>query len=138
MKSEPFLRLFLRAVGAVAALAAFCAVMPYSWMNATHQFLGMGVLPDKPVVGYLARSTSAFYALFGGLFWVLSFNLVRYRPVLLYMGAATVALGLLLCGVDRVEGLPLFWRAVEGPIDTAFGLIILWLLRGVRDERQPQ
>jgi hypothetical protein len=53
-------------VGTVSALAAFCAVMPYAWMNATHQYLGMGVLSDQPVVGYLTRSTSAFYALFGG------------------------------------------------------------------------
>jgi hypothetical protein len=28
-----------------------------------------------PVVGSLARSTSAFYAMLGGLFWIISFDL---------------------------------------------------------------
>lgn len=134
-KRERFLRMFLRVVGAVAGLAAFCAVMPYSWMNATHRYLGMGVLPDQPIVGYLARSTSAFYALFGGLFWALSCDVSRYRLLLRYMGIATIALGVLLFGVDHVEGLPRFWRVAEGPIDVACGAAILWLSWGVRDDR---
>lgn len=134
MNRESLLKLFLRLVGTVSAFAAFCAVMPYSWMNATHQYLGMGVLPDQPVVGYLARSTCAFYALFGGLFWVISFDLPRYRPVLRYLGAATVVLGVLLVGVDRIEGMPRFWQMEEGPIDVAIGAVMLWLARGVREE----
>ena len=137
MKREQFLRLFLRVIGAVAGLAAFCAVMPYAWMNATHQYLGMGILPDRPIVGYLARSTSAFYALFGGLFWVLSCDLLRYRLLLRYLGIATMALGVLLFGIDRVEGLPLFWRAAEGPLDVACGAVILWLNWGAGDDDRP-
>lgn len=132
-KREPWLKLVLRLVGTVSACAAFCSVMPYAWMNATHQYLGMGVLPDRPVVGYLARSTSAFYALFGGLFWVVSFDLPRYRPVLRYLGVATVVLGILLFGVDRMEGMPLFWQIGEGPIDVAIGAVLLWLGRAVRE-----
>jgi hypothetical protein len=54
--------------------AAFFVAAPYSWMNAIHQWLGLGVLPDAPVAGYLARSTSAFYAMLGGLLWVLLFD----------------------------------------------------------------
>ena len=135
MNREQSLKLFLRLVGAVTALAAFCAVMPYAWMNATHQYLGMGVLPDMPIVGYLARSTSAFYALFGGLFWVMSFDLQRYRPLLRYIGFATVVLGVLLFGVDRIEGMPRFWRAAEGPIDVGIGIVILWLSRRMEDSR---
>lgn len=135
MNRERYLRLFLRTVGSAAGLAAFCALMPYSWMNAVHQWLGMGILPDKPVVGYLARSTCAFYALFGGLFWMLSLDLLRFRPLLHYIGMATVLLGILLFGVDRVEGMPRFWQAAEGPINVAIGIIVLWLSRG--DKENP-
>lgn len=135
MNRERLLKLFLRLVGCVAVLAAFCAVMPYAWMDATHQYLGMGVLPDNPVVGYLARSTSALYAMFGGLFWVLSFDLQKYRPLLRYIGAATIVLGVLLLGVDRVEGLPRFWQIGEGPIDIAIGIIVLWLSGGVNNNQ---
>ena len=64
---ERSFKLFLRVVGTVALLAVVAVVMPYSWMDAVHQRLGMGKLPPEPIVGYLARSTSAFYAMLGGL-----------------------------------------------------------------------
>ena len=125
-KQERFLQLFLRILGSVSLLALFAVVMPYSWMNATHQWLGMGELPAEPIVGYLARSTSAFYALLGGLAWVLSFDMPRHRPVLLYLGATTVAMGLMLLAVDWLEGMPAWWTIQEGPIVIGFGIVILW------------
>ncbi len=126
-KQERFLRLFLRIVGGAALLAVFCVLMPYSWMNAIHRGLGMGELPSKPIVGYLARSTSAFYALIGGLLWVLSCDLRRHHLVLCYLGVAIIPFGLMLFVVDFLEGMPLWWSFGEGPITTAFGIVILVL-----------
>jgi hypothetical protein len=121
-----FIKLFLRIMGSVSGLAVFAAVMPYCWMDAIHQWLGMGKLPDEPIVGYLARSTSAFYALLGGLLWIASFHLHRNRLVLRYLGAAIIFLGIALFVVDLVEGMPLFWKICEGPINIAFGIVLLW------------
>jgi len=100
-------------------------LMPYSWMNAIHQRLGMGVLPSDPIVGYLARLTSAFYALFGGLMWVVSFDVHRNRAILCYLGAAIIFFGAALLTVDIIEGMPLYWVLFEGPVNTAFGIYIL-------------
>jgi len=122
---DRFLRLFLRAIGSAGLLAVVAVVMPYSWMDAVHQWLGMGRLPGEPIVGYLARSTSGFYALFGGLMWVVSWDLRRHRMVLCYLGAATVVFGLALFAVDILEGMPLYWSFGEGPVNTAFGVYIL-------------
>jgi hypothetical protein len=128
-------KVFLRVLGSVALLAVLAVVMPYSWMNAIHQWLGMGVLPADPVVGYLARSTSAFYALLGALLWVVSFDLVRHRLVLCYLGLAIVAFGGMLLAVDFVEGMPLWWRLWEGPINITFGALILFLSHRVRPRK---
>lgn len=124
------LRVFLRVVGSVAMLAVFAVVMPYSWMDAIHQGLDMGSLPAAPVVGYLARSTSAFYAILGGLLWVLSFDLKRYQPILTYLGVVTVLFGITLWCVDFAEGMPPFWRNGEGPINIFLGAVIFWGSRG--------
>jgi hypothetical protein len=124
-KQERLLKLFLRIIGAVALFAVVAVVMPYSWMNATHQWLGMGQLPSEPVVGYLARSASAFYALFGGLLWLTSCDLQRHRPVLLYLGAAMIIFGAALLVVDLLQGMPLYWSLTEGPINVTFGIVIL-------------
>jgi hypothetical protein len=123
---ETFLRCFLRLEGTISLLALFAVVMPYSSMDATHQWLGLGRLPDQPIVGYLARSLSAFYALFGAFMWYLSFDLHRHRPTLCFLGVTTVVFGLILLGIDWFEGLPLFWRLWEGPMVCLIGAGIAW------------
>ena len=128
-KQYRLLRLFLRIIGTAALLALVAVIMPYSWMNAIHQWLGMGQLPAEPIVGYLARSTSAFYALLGGLFWVASFDLHRHRMVLCYLGIVIVILGTALFVVDLLEGMPFWWTIGEGPFNIVFGVVILALAR---------
>jgi len=124
---ERLFKLFLRILGTASLLALVAVVMPYSWMNATHQWLGMGQLPPEPIVGYLARSTSAFYALLGGLFWVVSFDLHRHKLILCYLGVAIVIFGAALLAVDLLEGMPLYWSLIEGPINVIFGVVISML-----------
>ena len=136
MTRDRFLMLFLRAVGAVAGSAALCAVMPLRAMDAVHRALGMGALPNSPIVEYLARSTSAFYAFLGALLWALSLDLARYRPLVRGIGVAFIALGFLLLWTDIKSGLPGFWQAAEGPIDTLFGIILVWSGRTENSEKR--
>jgi len=119
------LQLLLRLFGTTSLAATIFVAAPESWMRDIHAALGLGVLPDEPIVGYLARSTSALYALTGGLFWTISFDPVRYRPVLSYLGSAVVLLGLSLFVVDWAEGLPTLWVFWEGPVVATFGILIL-------------
>jgi len=130
MNHERSLQWFLRIIGTASLLALPCAALPYAWMDATHQWLGLGRLPADPIVGYLARSLSAFYALLGGLLWTLSFDPRRHRLVLGYLGGAITFFGVIITAVDWLEGLPRFWALWEGPLDIAFGVIILWLKIG--------
>ncbi|MHC4251397.1 MAG: hypothetical protein ACYS9X_19940 [Planctomycetota bacterium] len=130
-RSERILKILLRVVGTTALLAIVAVFMPYSWMDAIHRQLGMGELPSAPIVGYLARSTSAFYAILGGLLWFVSADLRRYRALLGYIGAALACFGAVWIGVDVVEGMPSFWTFQEGPIVVAMGSAILVLRRGV-------
>lgn len=91
-KGQRFVRFLLRYIGGVSLLAVIAVFMPFSWMDAVHRYLGMGPLPAEPFVGYLARSLSAFYALLGGLLWVLSFDLHRHRAALSSLGVAFILL----------------------------------------------
>jgi len=126
-RPERVLQRLMQIVGSIALLAIPCVLMPYSWMNAIHQGLGMGELASDPVVGYLARSTSAFYALLGGLLWVVSLDLRRHRPVIRYLGVAIIVIGFTLLGVDLAEGMPWWWSLAEGPFNIVFGALILVL-----------
>jgi hypothetical protein len=121
------LKVLLRFIGTLCLLALIFVAVPYSCMNGIHQYLGMGELSHQPVVGYLARSTSAFYAILGVLFWLISFDLQRYARVVNYLGAIFVVFGAAFFIIDWVEGMPLFWRNCEGPFVIVFGIVIIYL-----------
>jgi hypothetical protein len=126
-KWETLLKFGLRYVGTVSLLATAFIAVPYTWMDAIHTWLGMGKLPSEPVVGYLARSTSAFYALLGGLLWVISFDLHKNFHILRYLGFAITCFGIMLLTIDYLEGMPLFWLLTEGPFVITMGIIMSFL-----------
>lgn len=127
---ESMLRSAMRLFGGLSLLALLFVFVPYSWMNRIHaQLLGMGPLPDEPIVGYLARSTSAFYAMFGGLFILMSFDLRRYRVAIGYLLIVSVLFGVILFGIDLAEGLPSYWVVGEGPGIVLISVIMLLLWR---------
>ncbi len=117
----------LRVIGFAGLLALPCALMPGRWMETTHRILGLGDLPTGPIVGYLARSTSLFYSLVGGLMVLVSLDIDRYRPVIIFLGICTLILGSLLFGVDLIEGLPWWWTVGEGFGNAAIGAALLVL-----------
>ena len=134
-KQERLLRMFLRLIGSAGLLAVVFVFVPFSWMDAIHRWLGLGELPDRPIVGYLARWTSAFYAMLGGLFWIVSFDLRRHRLVLGYLGGAVIFFALALGVVLALEGMPLWWCVPEGLGNVAFGIVILGLSPRIGRER---
>src|SRR5215831_13124952 len=127
-KSDKALVLLLRIVGVPALFALVAVVMPTSWMAATHRWLGLGEMPTGPVVEYLARSLSAFYAVTGALCLVVAADLGRYRPLVRFLGVAFAPMSLVLLGVDLAAGLP-WWSASEGPGGVVFGALLFVLAR---------
>lgn len=132
--NEQALRFILRMIGGASLFALIFIFVPYEWMNEIHHGIGLGELPEAPVVGYLARSVSAFYALFGGLFLLLSFDVKRHRELISAVGLGTAFLGLTLLFIDWHEGLPFWWKVWEGPFVIGVGLAIFGLSRRVKDE----
>ena len=121
----------LRLVGTMSLLALVFVFVPYGWMNAIYGLLGWGVLPSEPIVGYLARSTSVFYALLGALKWLASMDVRRYRNLIVLIGGFMVFFGLVFFVVDYWEGLGLFWALIEAAANGFFGVLMLWLVRKV-------
>jgi hypothetical protein len=128
-RSEIVLVAVLKCIAAAAVLAVVPVFMPHDWMEACHRRLGMGPLPELPIVVYLTRSLSAMYAFHGGLLWVVSGDLRRYAAVVRYLGWAFVVIGSVTLWIDLHAGMPWFWTVGEGPASIAVGLAIL-VLRG--------
>jgi hypothetical protein len=112
--------------------------MPVSWMVTTHRWLGLGEMPTAPVVEYLARSLSAFYAFFGAVCLLAASNLARYRSLVRFLGAASALMGLVFLGIDLAAGMPWWWSAFEGPPEVVLGILLFFLARpGHREDGPP-
>jgi hypothetical protein len=128
-KPPSALAVVLRLLGAIDLLAMIAVVMPRRWMEAGHAWAGLGDLPPGPVVGYLARSSSALYALHGALIVVISFDVVRYWRLITFLAAAALVHGGVMLAIDLAEGMPRWWTLFEGPAFAASGAVVLALQR---------
>ena len=128
-RSERIVRFLLRMMGTVMCLAVFAVFMPRGWMDFCHRRIGLGPLPQGPIVEYLARSASALYAVMGGLAWVLSSDVRRYARIIACQMVFALAFSLIIIGIDLRVGMPWYWTISEGPTLTVFSVVVLALQR---------
>ena len=133
-RTDKAMVILLRLVGVGSLFALIPVLMPMSWMVATHSWLGLGEMPTDPVVEYLARDLSAFYALVGALLLVMASDLERYRPLVRFFALAFIVLSILFMGVDLAAGMPWWWTASEGPGGVVFGALLFYLARPVHSK----
>jgi hypothetical protein len=116
----------LRIGGVVMLTALVAVVMPFDWMNSIHGQMGLGELPNVPIVGYLTRSISALYAFYGALLIFLAGDVQRYLSVVRFLAMTGAVFGALMLGIDYAVGMPLPWTFAEGPFVIALSAVILW------------
>ncbi len=134
IKADKALVWLLRIFGGMSLLAVVAVCMPGSWMAACHEWLGLGEFPDAPIVDYLARSLSAFYAIMGGLVLLISRDVRRHATIISYVAIVCIAFGGTLVAIDVRLALPTWWVVVEGPFVAGLGAVILIL----QARAQPQ
>lgn len=129
-KTDRQLAWLLRLIGAALLLALPAVVLPHSTMDAIHRdALRLGSLPDAVIVQYLSRTASLLYAMHGAVLVHVSFDVPRYRPLIVVLGILNGLFGACACGVDLVFGMPLWWAAWEGPLIVAAAAITVWLAK---------
>jgi hypothetical protein len=133
--SEKRLVWFLRGSSVVLLSALVPAVMPFQWMVEIHARLGLGTLPDQPIIGYLTRSLSAMYALHGALVWYVSLDVRRHLGVVRCLGGLGLVFGAGMIVLDLAVGLPIAWAIGEGTSIIVLGAVILILAAGAGRER---
>jgi hypothetical protein len=118
--------------GAIDMLALGAVVMPFAWMQAAHAWLGLGTMPDAPIVEYLARHTSLWYAAHAATFLYLATDVPRFRPVIRFLGWLGLAFVAVLGFINAASGLPLWWviqEPVGGSVEAIALLVLLRLSR---------
>jgi len=132
MRAERWLVVVFRGVAIAAALAVVPVFMPHGWMDWCHRSMGMGELPELPVIVYLTRSLSAMYVFHAGVMWMAASDVRRYAALVTYLASAMAVFGAVILWIDLRAGVPWFWSASEGPMSLGIGLASLYLQRQVR------
>jgi len=119
----------LRAAGSVEILAFVAVLMPRSWMEASHAWLGLGEMPRGAVLMYMIRQASYVYGMHGILLWILASDVVRYRPLIRFTGITFLLAAPVFLIIDHTAGMPLYWTVSDAAGCGFFGATLLWLTR---------
>ena len=120
----------LRLAGATELLAFFAVVMPRSWMEATHAWLGMGELEGGAVLMFMIRQASYVYGMHGVSLLVLASDVKRFRPLVILNGISFLLAAPLFLIIDHTSGMPLYWTLLDAAACGFFGAALLWLTLG--------
>ncbi len=133
-REEKTLIIILRVIGISGLFAISAIFLPFFWMNAIHGYLGLGQLPDAPIVRYLARSLSAFYAILSTIILYISLDIRHYRSFLRLWAILVIVMGFVLLGIDLTAGMPSGWTWSEGPPTVLVGMVVLLLQRKIETD----
>ena len=126
MNKETIQKVLLRLAGAFEILAFIAVVMPRSWMEISHEWLGLGVMPHGPVLMFLTRQASYTYGMHGVSLWVLSFDVKRFRPLVIVNGIAYLLAAPIFVAIDYNSGMPVWWTIGDSISCGVLGAALLW------------
>lgn len=126
MNKEEIQKVLLRLAGAFEILAFIAVVMPRSWMEISHEWLGLGLMPHGPVLMFLIRQASYTYGMHGISLWVLAVDVRRFRPLIILNGIAYLLAAPVFWAIDYNSGMPLWWTIGDCVGCGLLGAVLLW------------
>jgi hypothetical protein len=129
MNDKLFQAWLLRLAGATEILAFISVVMPRSWMEVSHAWLGLGEMPSGPIIMFMIRQASYVYGMHGISLWVLASNVERFRPLIILNGISFLLAAPVFFIIDYTAGLPLWWTVFDSVGCGFFGAALLLLNR---------
>ena len=140
MNPERILKLILQINGVVMATAVFAVFLPADWMATIHdKWLGLEPeFPNQPIVIYLARSLSAFYAMIGVLYIIMARDVRAYALLITVMAWASICFGVATIVIDLQLGFPAWWIWGESPYIIAYGVAVLCLQAKMKSDEHAE
>jgi hypothetical protein len=129
MNRQRLVSWLLRLAGAVELLAFVAVMMPRSWMEASHVWLGLGEMPGGAITIFMIRQASYTYGMHGVSLWILASDVERFRALVLLNGISFLLAAPVFFAIDHTSGLPLWWTLMDSAACGFFGAAILWLNR---------
>jgi hypothetical protein len=127
MNSQSLQVWLLRIAGATEILAFFAVIMPRSWMEISHRWLGMGEMVGGGLIMFMIRQASYTYGMHGISLVVIASDVDRFRKLVILNGIAYLVAGPLYFWIDYSTGMPWFWTLIDSLGSAFFGAALLGL-----------
>ena len=129
MNRERLLVWLLRLAGAVEILAFIAVVMPRSWMEVSNAWLGLGEMPNGPLLMFMIRQASYTYGVHGLSLWLIATDVARFRPFIVFNAIAFLIAAPVFFLIDLTSGMPWWWTVSDPASCGLFGVALLLLSR---------
>ena len=126
VNKERIQMVLLRLAGTIEILAFIAVVMPRTWMEISHEWLGLCQMPHGPVLMFLIRQASYTYGMHGISLWVLALDVKRFRPLIILNGIAYLLAAPVFAVIDYTTGMPLWWTIGDAVGCGGLGVVLLW------------
>ena len=128
MTREQWILKWILLLSGLFLMTAFAAtLLPVSWMEATHEWLGLDQFPNRPITVYLARSTALLYGVHGLLMFYTATTIDNHWRFVRVFGWLHIIMGTAMLLIDITSSMPWYWIAAEGPPVAILGVVILAL-----------
>ena len=117
----------LRLAGSVELLAFLAVVMPRSWMEIAHTWLGLGEMPNGAIIMFMIRQASYTYGMHGVSLWVIASNVERFRLLIILNAISFLIAAPVFFLIDQTSGMPFWWTLGDTFGCGSFGGVLLWL-----------
>jgi len=117
----------LRLAGSVELLAFLAVVMPRSWMEIAHTWLGLGEMPNGAIIMFMIRQASYTYGMHGVSLWVIASNVERFRLLIILNAISFLIAAPVFFLIDQTSGMPFWWSLGDTFGCGSFGAALLWL-----------
>ncbi len=127
IRNDTRLQKIILRIMAVVALPSLPAVFaPQLTVEKLSSLLGFGQPPNAPLLFYMAAGGSFVYLALSAMLWIISCDVVRYRPLVVFTGVVCVIGGPAFWWIDVRVGMPCWWVTMDALSCFLGGLALLW------------
>lgn len=135
--NPPLQRLVLRFIAAISFIALPAIIAPRLALEKFSLLLGLGQPPHLPLLIYMTAGASCVLVAQAILLWLMSRDVIRYRPLILFCGWAYLAFSPLFLWIDTSAGMPPTQAAADTLSCLIAGTALLYASYFGRKPTQP-
>lgn len=113
VSNERLQKIVLRLMALVALPVLPAIIAPQFAVEKLSWLAGFGQPPNAPLLCYVTAGGSFVYLLVSVMLWIISHDVARYRPLVLFAAWACLIAGPVYGWIDSQTGMPTWWMLMD-------------------------